>query len=132
MLHVLTLNWLIEQTLLPCIHCNNIDLCVPSTRLVLRMLQISFYMGTRLKSVLGHSSPCMRVAAEDTECCTQYIQELTSCSPLPQDHYLHYSSSHPRSVFRGLVKGEAISFSRSNHIEKYADICPHATPTCRA
>ena len=28
--------------------------------------------------------------------------------------YLHYSSSHPRSVFRGLVKCEAIRFLRSN------------------
>ena len=28
--------------------------------------------------------------------------------------YLHYSSSHPRSIFRGLVKGEAIRFLRSN------------------
>ena len=28
--------------------------------------------------------------------------------------YLHFSSSHPRSVFKGLVKGEAIRFLRSN------------------
>ena len=28
--------------------------------------------------------------------------------------YLHFSSSHPRSIFQGLVKGEAIRFLRSN------------------
>ena len=28
--------------------------------------------------------------------------------------YLHFSSSHPRSVFKGLVKGETIRFLRSN------------------
>ena len=28
--------------------------------------------------------------------------------------YLHFSSSHPRSIFKGLVKGEAIRFLRSN------------------
>ena len=28
--------------------------------------------------------------------------------------YLHFSSSHPRGVFKGLVKGEAIRFLRSN------------------
>ena len=28
--------------------------------------------------------------------------------------YLHFSSSHPRGVFKGLVKGEAIKFLRSN------------------
>ena len=28
--------------------------------------------------------------------------------------YLHFSSSHPRSVFKGLVKGEAIRILRSN------------------
>ena len=28
--------------------------------------------------------------------------------------YLHFSSSHPRGVFQGLVKGEAIRFLRSN------------------
>ena len=37
-------------------------------------------------------------------------------------HYLHYSSSHPRSVFRGLVKGEAIRFLRSNtHAPTFTD-----------
>ena len=29
-------------------------------------------------------------------------------------HYLHFSSSHPKEVFKGLVKGEAIWFLRSN------------------
>ena len=28
--------------------------------------------------------------------------------------YLHFSSSHPRSIFKGLVKGEAIRFLCSN------------------
>ena len=28
--------------------------------------------------------------------------------------YLHFSSSHPRGVFKGLIKGEAIRFLRSN------------------
>ena len=28
--------------------------------------------------------------------------------------YLHFSSSHPKSVFKGLMKGEAIRFLRSN------------------
>ena len=37
--------------------------------------------------------------------------------------YLHFSSSHPRSVFKGLVKGEAIRFLHSNtHAPTY-----HAT-----
>ena len=45
----------------------------------------------------------------------------TNCLDLPTHfkktntfQYLHYSSSHPRSVFRGSVKGEVIRFLRSN------------------
>jgi len=78
-LYVLTLIWdaLLEWTILPCIHCNNIDLCVCSTRWVVRMLQnivlhVNLFAVTRLKSVLDHSSQCMRVTAEDAECCTRY------------------------------------------------------------
>ena len=40
--------------------------------------------------------------------------------------YLHFSSSHPRSVFKGLVKGEAIRFLCSNTVihTKKASYCP--------
>ena len=33
-------------------------------------IYLNLFAVTRLKSVLGHSSSCRRVTAEDTECCT--------------------------------------------------------------
>ena len=45
---------------------------------------------------------------------TQLLDLSTHFKSTNTFQYLHFSSSHPRSVFKGLVKGEAIRFLRSN------------------
>ena len=45
---------------------------------------------------------------------TNHLDMSTHFKKTNTFQYLHFSSSHPRSVFKGLVKGEAIRFLRSN------------------
>ena len=45
---------------------------------------------------------------------TNHLDMTTHFKTTNSFQYLHFSSSHPRSVFKGLVKGEAIRFLRSN------------------
>ena len=45
---------------------------------------------------------------------TGILHVRTYFKPTNTFQYLHFSSSHPKGVFKGLVKGEAIRFLRSN------------------
>ena len=45
---------------------------------------------------------------------TGILDVQTHFKPTNTFQYLHFSSSHPKGVFKGLVKGEAIRFLRSN------------------
>ena len=45
---------------------------------------------------------------------TNHLDMSTHFKKTNTFQYLHFSSSHPRGVFKGLVKGEAIRFLRSN------------------
>ena len=45
---------------------------------------------------------------------TGILEVQTHFKPTNTFQYLHFSSSHPKGVFKGLVKGEAIRFLRSN------------------
>ena len=45
---------------------------------------------------------------------TGILDVQTHFKPTNTFQYLHFSSSHPKGVFKGLVKGEAIQFLRSN------------------
>ena len=45
---------------------------------------------------------------------TNLLDLKTYFKPTNTFQYLHFASSYPRSVFKGLVKGEAIRFLRSN------------------
>ena len=45
---------------------------------------------------------------------TSILDVQTHFKPTNTFQYLHFSSSHPKGVFKGLVKGEAIPFLRSN------------------
>ena len=45
---------------------------------------------------------------------TKHLDISTHFKTIHTFQYLHFSPSHPRSVFKGLVKGEAIRFLHSN------------------
>ena len=52
---------------------------------------------------------------------TNLLDLKTYFKPTNTFQYLHFASSHPRRVFMGLVKGEAIRFLRSNtHAPAYS------------
>ena len=61
-----------------------------------------------------HRHPSLPSTIEWRFNATQLLDLSTHFKSTNTFQYLHFSSSHPRSVFKGLVKGEAIRFLRSN------------------